>query len=327
MRIQKISLFPYQIPLKNKQVREGVLINILDHNENSGWGEIAPLPTWSQETLEEALAQLIQEKQALLNQVWEKEAYLKELAKLNLYPSVAFGIESALLAILDPFSSIAIPASALFMGTCEEIMQQAALRQAEGFTSAKLKVGHLTFREAESMIASLKDCFRLRIDVNRAWNTKEALAFFSQYAWDTFDYVEEPFQNPHDLRWFELPLAVDESFPCDLTLGDLEKLPTLKAIIYKPTIQGGMVGCQDLQKWAFKKSVQLVLSSSFESDIGLAHVALMAKRLSACPPVGLGTYHYLIHDLSVAPLQFSGAKVQIPAHISPNLEKLTMAVF
>ncbi|KIA76133.1 hypothetical protein DB43_AS00030 [Parachlamydia acanthamoebae] len=320
MRIQTLSLFPYQIPLKNHQMREGVLLHVVDQLGNSGWGEIAPLPKWSRETLKEALAELIQKKQDLLNHIWEKSTCLKELAKFDLCPSLTFGFESALFSILNPLPSTFIPVSALFMGSVEEIMQQATLRYAEGFTSAKLKVSNLTFKEAESIIALLKNRFRLRIDVNRAWNTKESLDFFSQYSFDAFDYVEEPFQNPQDLTLFQLPLAVDESFPHDLSLEDLEKIPALKAVIYKPTIQGGLLGCLDLHEWTLKKGISLVLSSSFESDIGLAHVASLAKRLSLTASVGLGTYHYLSQYLNTYPLQFSNAHIHIPERIIPKLE-------
>lgn len=191
------------------------------------------------------------------------------------------------------------------MGSPAEIFEQAALRHKEGYTSAKLKVCNLSFEEASQIIHQLKDLFRLRIDVNRAWKTEESLRFFAQFPLDTFDYVEEPFQNPNDLAQFPHPLAIDESFPQDLSLQQLESLPTLKALIYKPTIQGGLLGALSLNEWANKRGIALVLSSSFESDLGLAHVASIAKRLALVAPVGIGTYHYLKDHLCAEPLRFS----------------------
>lgn len=318
MKIKTLSLHPYEITLTNGQTRKGTFINLIDQLGNSGWGEVAPLPNWSRETLKDSLQQLHQKQQEFLNVDWTASDCLQVLGSLDLLPSVSFGLESALLSILTPISHHAIPTSALLMGSPGEILQQAEHRHKEGYTSAKLKVNHLSFEEAAKFIHQLKDRFRLRIDVNRAWKTPDSLHFFQQFPLDTFDYVEEPFQNPQDLAVFPHPLAVDESFPQDLSLNQLEALPTLKALIYKPTIQGGMLHCLPLSEWTKKKGIELVLSSSFESDLGLACVASIAHRLSLTPPVGIGTYHYLSEQICSPGLQFSHSLVHIPAHIKPR---------
>lgn len=284
-------------------------VHITDQEGNSGWGEIAPLPGWSLETLDEALRQFDQKYQEIL-----KVDSLETLSDLELLPSVSFGIESALLSILHPLSSHTVATSALLMGSPQEIMKLAEMRHKEGFTSAKLKVSQLNFKEAGQIIHELKDRFALRIDVNRAWKTSESLRFFEQFPLDAFDYVEEPFQNPYDLSTFSHPLAVDESFPRDLSLKDLEALPQLKALIYKPTIQGGLLKCLPLCEWAKKQKIEIVLSSSFESDLGLAHIASMAHRLSLQSPVGIGTYHYLSRYVCCPALSFSPF-VKISNHI------------
>lgn len=313
MKIQSIQIKPYQISLANNRMRSGVLIAITDVRGNKGWGEIAPLPKWSSETLEEALKQLKRKKERIINIEWTADTLFKELFLLELLPSVLFGFESALLSLLAPLPAYSVPTSALLMGSPDDILQQATERQREGFTSAKLKVSHLSFEQAERLIDQLKDTFRLRIDVNRAWSTSDSFQFFSQFPLDTFDYVEEPFQNPHELAQFQHPLAIDESFPQDLSLEQLALLPTLKALIYKPTIQGGMVGCLSLYDWATRRNVSLVLSSSFESDLGLASIASIAHRLSLTAPIGIGTYHYLNDYLCTTPLKFSGSTLIIPS--------------
>lgn len=314
MDIHTLALHPYTVPLTNGQIRSGVLINIVDAQGNSGWGDIAPLPRWSKETLDDAFTQLDQKQDQIIKITWAAHTCFKELEKLNLFPSVSFGLESALLALLAPLPEHTVVTSALFMGSVPEILMQAKLRQAEGYTSAKLKVSNLSFEDAEYVTNELKHLFRLRIDVNRAWPKEDSLRFFAKFPFDTFDYVEEPFQNPHDLAEFSHPLAVDESYPQDLSLEQLNSLPALKAIIYKPTLQGGMLGCLALREWARKRELTLVLSGSFESDVGVVNVASLARRLSLSAPVGVGTYHYLGNYLA-APLQFSGFLMHMPAQI------------
>jgi o-succinylbenzoate synthase len=292
MQIKTLTTHPYTIPLVNGQIRQGLLLKLTDEFENQSCGDIAPLPKRSRESLRDVIDQLQQKQRDILRIDWTPHNFIENLQKLCLFPSVIFGLESALLTLLSPLDDHTIQTSALFMGTFEEIMEQSQVRALEGYTSAKLKVSQLNFRDAERAIYALKDKFRLRIDVNRAWTTSESLHFFRQFSLDCFDYVEEPFENPHDLFLFTHPFAVDESFPDEISYEQLESLPQLKAVIYKPTIQGGLTGCLQLHEWCVKRGVQLVLSSSFESEIGLAHIVSMAHRLSISAPVGVGTVHF-----------------------------------
>lgn len=293
LKIQSIEIQPYALLLKSGHKREGAWIKITDSFGNFGMGEIAPLPNWSNETLSECLEQFKKKEVEIRSIDWEKETIFQELDRLNLLPSLSFGLEAALFSILDPLADFSVPVSCLLTGTFQEILSLSTIYRDQGYRSAKLKVSQLDFNEAFEIIHQLKEHFQLRIDVNRSWITEDSLRFFSQFSLDAFDYVEEPFQNPNDLFYFEHPLAVDESFPTDLTLGQLEKLPSLKAIIYKPTIQGGMLKGVPLYNWAKSCGVSFILSSSFESDLGLAQIASFAHRLSIKEPVGIGTYDYL----------------------------------
>ncbi len=296
MKIEKLSYYPYEIPFTTGLIRSGVLLYVTGEAGKNGWGEVAPLPNWSKESLEESLGELREREEEILGIDWTPHTCFDELHKLALLPSCSFGMESALLSILMPLSGYSVRTSALFTGTPSQILLHAEQRKKEGYTSAKLKVSNLDFKETREVIVRLKDVFRLRIDVNRAWNTEDSLRFFSEFPLDTFDYVEEPFLNPHDLAAFPHPLAVDESFPGDLSLQQVESFPTLKALIYKPTVQGGMLHCIPLHRRAVKRGVSIVLSSAFESDVGLANIDSMAHRLSLSSPVGTGTRHYFKRD-------------------------------
>lgn len=291
--IKKLILHPFEMPLKTGCLRKGVYIQIVDDTCNEGWGECAPLPRFSRETLEDCIEELTRRQDEILQIEWTENSLFSELKKLQLLPAVSFGLESALLSVLSPLEEHQVQASALLMGSVKEILAQADLREAEGYRSAKLKVGSLNFDDAAFVIHRLKKRFHLRIDVNRAWKTTESLRFFLQFDSNTFDYVEEPFQNPKDLIKFPHPFAVDESYPHDLSLNELEILPLLKALIYKPTIQGGLLGCLHLKEWAAKMGVSLVLSSAFESALGLSHVSSLSHRLSLSSPVGIGTADFI----------------------------------
>lgn len=292
MKLQNLSLTAYDVPFTFGGVRSGFFLHLTDESGKVFSGEIAPLPSRSKETLGQALQQFYQKRKEILSIDWQESTCLSFIGKLQLFPSVSFALESALLDILSPLPPFSPPVSALLMGSVEEILQHAEARKNEGYKSAKLKVGRLSFNDAKIVIDAFKDTFLLRIDVNRAWETKECLEFFSQYPLDAFEYVEEPFKEIADLPLFTHPLAIDESFPQDLCLEELEALPMLKAVIYKPMIQGGMAYCLPLQAWANVKKISFILSSGFETELGLSSILAMWQRLSLTTSVGIGTHHY-----------------------------------
>lgn len=305
MKIQTLSYYVYENKFSNKRPRLGILLYITNEEDLIAWGEVSPLPGWSQESIEDCLKQIEKYKSKILQKNWTASSLLENLREFDLFPSVIFGLESALFSLLSPLSNYEIPVSALLMGSYEEILEQAEIRHQEGYTSAKVKISNLKPEKAFHLINQLKDFFHLRVDVNRAWQTKDSLQFFSRFSLDTFDYVEEPFQNPQDLHVFPHPLAVDESFPKDLSLEELNLLPNLKSLVYKPTLQGGIRHFLPLHEFASKKNISIVLSSSFESTLGLSHIISMAHRFSLSSPIGIGTYYHLqdqfAHFLKIEP--------------------------
>jgi O-succinylbenzoate synthase len=208
-----------------------------------------------------------------------------------LYPSVAFG--------LFPCSNVEIswPVSALLMGTANEIHKQAI--KFRDYPYAKIKIGNLPLKDAIEIVKELKDHFRLRIDVNGAWSLTKALTFCSHFKENDFDYIEDPLQNEEELPLFPFPIAIDFSVTNT----------QVKARIWKPSLKG-----------IPKADPKIILSSAYESGIGLARIVQLAYHLDLpLHPIGLGTYHYLEHDLLETPLHFSKGIVTLPK-LKPNLK-------
>lgn len=319
MKIASFSFYTYQIPYELEQIRSGLVVHLSAENGKIGWGEIAPLPNWSKETLSEAIVELKNIEKKCLKIEWTAGNISEKLGELSLHPSIHFGLESALFFIFNPIPPCRIPAAALLKGTLKQILEQASLRYSEGYSTAKLKVSNLSFEEAENAILNLKERFRLRIDVNRAWKAKDSIAFFSKFPINTFDYIEEPFFDLKYLNDFSHPIAIDESYPSYLSIKELEQISNLKALIYKPTIQGGLSVIRPLLKWCQKRTISLILSSSFESDLGLYQIATLAARLSLSSlPLGIGTYFHMKEQLMEHPLNFFGPYVNIGENMAPK---------
>ncbi len=225
------QLYQYKLPS-----REGLILQI-----DEGFGEIAPLPGFSQETLAEAQGEVLS---------WIQS---KTPPKL---PSVRWGIECA----SHPLKSVHLPLS--------------ALGPKPGFNTVKLKLGHLTVNDAVKLVKNQDPKTRLRLDCNRAWTLEQAIEFTSHFKPTDFEYLEEPVKELAEFsKRTGFPVAVDESISCDWN-----QIPTLKAIVVKPMIVGHIP--------EVPPHLDLVLSSSYESGLGLLHIA---NRSRGSLPIGLDT--------------------------------------
>ncbi len=236
---------------------------------NQGWGEISPLPGLSQETFEEARDEILH----LLPHL--------EMAKPSL-PSVRFGLSSA--SAPFPIIPIRIPLCALN-------------REAPGFKTVKLKLGHLSLDAAVALVKQYQGKYRLRVDCNGVWTLRQALSFAAHFKSGDFEYLEDPIGNFSDLVRFSetthFPIAVDKS----LASLPIQEIPTLKAIVVKPTVIGAIP--------TPPPNVQLILSSSYETGLGLLHIARLAQKLSLDLPIGLDTVRLLNTDFLTSPIDTS----------------------
>lgn len=248
-----VKLFRYKLPLKNGKVRKGLILQSGDR-----FGEIAPLPGFSKETLAEAQKEAIE---------WIENKTSPTL------PSVRFGIAS----LEKELRPIHIP-------LC-------ALGAKEGFSTVKLKLGHLPLTDAISLVKEHYRKFSLRLDCNRAWTLSQAIEFASHFKPTDFLYLEEPLKTFEELAIFSkkthFPIALDESLH-----EDWSRIPSLKAIVVKPTLVGSIPQVD--------KHLDLILSSSYESGLGLLHIAHLSTNSL---PIGLDTSSAFVEDLLIDPIK------------------------
>ena len=169
----------------------------------------------------------------------------------------------------------------------------------------------------------------LRCDSNRGWSLAQAVEFGAalQLAGCALDYLEEPTRSPDDMGAFfaatGIPTALDETLDeavaaaaaASPALGGAAAAPLLPpgcaALVVKPSLLGGLERAAQLVRWAARRGVRCVASSSFDSSVGLAaHAALAALadgvilsdgRPALSPAHGLGTQSWFARDVSPKP--------------------------
>ena len=134
------------------------------------------------------------------------------------------------------------------------------------------------------------------------------------------DYYEDPLKSPLDSPFFPYPLAFDET----IRSGGIEKipfLPQLKALIIKPSLMGGCSRLTKIVSLCQKKGIDFILSSSYESEIGLMQIAKLEQRLKLPKKaIGLDTSSYFLRPLIKGGLRLKKGNIILPGHWSLNQE-------
>ena len=285
-----IDYFQYELPLKKPWVeptRKGFVVTF-KKDGITGFGEVAPVPGYSTESFAEAAEELRLGSYTLPSVIWGVE-----LAKLS-WRAQKEGVSICKLLSESPEESLKVNA----LHSIDDIIDL------KPGSCVKIKVGRASLEEEIAAITPLIGKYRIRLDANRAWDLKTALAFASVFAPGSFEYIEEPLDNYEQLSLFYKESA--HSFALDETLHSQKNIPEidgLVAIIIKPTLIGSLDSIYNFVKQARERSIDVVFSAAFESGIGTSAVAHLAAAWgTAGLPVGLDTYSWFAQDLLSSPL-------------------------
>jgi len=194
----------------------------------------------------------------------------------------------------------------------DDAVERAVALVEEGYTSLKLKVGRQGDEGAAADAQRVRDVraavggdVQLRCDANRAFGLGAAVEFGLAIADCGVEYVEEPCADPQHLEsFFEqtgVPVALDESvddgtFSTAAAAAEGEDedeagetaavllLPPsagIAAVVLKPSVVGGLERAAALAHAARAQGARAVVSSAFESSVGLAACAALAAMLDA----------------------------------------------
>lgn len=301
---------------------------ILEQNGYSGIGECSVIPGLSHE-YKDGYEQKIHEIAGKIN-----SGVIPSLDDLDDFPSIRFGLETALLDLKHESQGILFPSAftrgeqgisingLIWMGSKQEMQSRISEKLDQGFKVLKLKVGALDFNEERSLLKTIREEFQptdleIRLDANGAFSASEAPEKLKQLSEFNIHSIEQPIKAGQweamaDLcNTSPLPVALDEEL-IGISYSTIKEkiLDTIKPhyIILKPSLIGGLQKSKEWIDVAALKNVGWWATSALESNVGLNAIAQWVFTLKPQMVQGLGTGQVFSNNIN-SPLILKGPEL------------------
>lgn len=213
----------------------------------------------------------------------------------------------------------------VWMGTYEEMLARLEEKLQAGFHCVKLKIGAIDFFKELDLIKRIRDVYtkeqvELRVDANGGFLPENAMSLLEALAKYDIHSIEQPIKQ-HQwpkmaqlCRETPLPIALDEEL-IGVNVRSMKQalLDTVRPqyIILKPSLHGGIYGCNEWIELANRRGIGSWITSALESNIGLnaiAHYAAKVYGSNVKMPQGLGTGQLFTDNIPM-PLEIRGDKL------------------
>lgn len=256
---------------------------------------------------------------------------------LRPYPSMLFGIETAFAQLAAGGSTalfdtsfargeVGIPTNGLvWMGSYDQMLARMQEKLDLGFRCIKLKIGAIDFDKELELLRIIRSAFpkdkvELRVDANGAFAANEAMARLEQLARYDLHSIEQPIRQH---QWadmarlcLESPIAIaldEELIGVNLPHQKQCLLDTIRPqyVVLKPSLHGGMMGCEEWVAMAKARDIGSWMTSALESNVGLNAIAHLAARTYGTDnimPQGLGTGQLFTDNIDM-PIALRGERM------------------
>lgn len=210
----------------------------------------------------------------------------------------------------------------VWMGTYEEMLARLEEKLQAGFHCVKLKIGAIDFFKELDLIKRIRNVYtkkqvELRVDANGGFLPENAMSQLEALAKYDIHSIEQPIKQ-HQwpkmaqlCRETPLPIALDEEL-IGVNVRSMKEalLDTIRPqyIILKPSLHGGIYGCNEWIQLADQRGIGSWITSALESNIGLnaiAHYAAKVYGPNVQMPQGLGTGQLFTDNIPM-PLEIRG---------------------
>lgn len=304
-----LNFYLYNIPfyksLRNSQTsfrrRKGLILEFITGNRTY-YGEAAPLPGFSKETLQQVV-DMAKEKRKTFLKLFESSNRIGTINRFGqrneIPPSLAFAIDTiahqveahshrnSLKDYLFPDAPSRIPVNTLLTLSDDQPLREVRNKMNRGFQTFKFKIG-VDFNTELSTLQRIRTEFpaiTIRLDANRAWKPGSAARNLQELAELDIEFCEEPLAvaSPENYTALKqetrIPLALDESLYQN---GNWHKLlPYTDYIIIKPMLLGGFKTILETRNIADTYNNKTIFTTSLESGIGRIFTAILASGMGA----------------------------------------------
>ena len=340
MQIKRLKIYRYKIPLTDPlnmkgevlHNRSGLILEMTTDNGLIGLGDCAPFPNLHTETIDDCIKEIRSNRDRIVHKSVPDSVngVLSQFDDLNCIPSVRFALDCALINIVASNSKIGfsefinprhrpeIEVNGLLAGSDDVILAEAKRLIKTGFSVLKLKVGRRSIAEEIATVRKLQlilgKTVKLRTDANRAWSFDQAVEFAEGISDCNIEYIEEPIAEPERLHeLFErtgLHIAYDESL-YGKSAEEVKIFSGLRAFVLKPSVLGSVKNTLNFIEFADRNNIKPVISSAFESGIGLYALAGLASCTKSPAAAGLDTYKWFEHDIALKPFSAESGRIDI----------------
>jgi len=266
---------------------------------------------------------------------------------LNEFPSIKFGLETALKDLNAEISGILFPSEftsgersipingLIWMGDTENMYQKIKEKVDTGFNCIKIKIGAINFEDELKLLKRIRIDFserdlELRVDANGAFKPDDALEKLEKLSEFNLHSIEQPIKKN---QWKEManlcqvspvPIALDEELIGISEKNEIkEMLNTIQPqyIILKPSLIGGLQKSELFIKEAEKRGIGWWVTSALESNIGLNVIAQWVYTLNTKMHQGLGTGQLFVNNIP-SPLNIKNARLNYGDNNEWNFESV-----
>ncbi|NWH04866.1 o-succinylbenzoate synthase [Desulfobacter latus] len=297
---------------------------VLEKEGRVGVGECAPLPGLSAESIAEV-------EQALAALAADPDGFCAQAHQQRIPASIRFAVETALRDLEQTGPQILFPSSftrgekgiringLIWMGEPSFMKEQIRQKLDSGWRCIKLKIGALQFEEELAILKDIRaeysaDDVILRVDANGGFSPNDALDRLGQLAELGIHSIEQPIAKG---QWQHMAGVCKQS-PLDIAFDEeligirereekIHLLDTLAPhyLVLKPSLHGGMEGCDEWIELADARGIGWWITSYLESNLGLNAIAQWAFLKQPSLHQGLGTGQLFTNNMA-SPLEIRG---------------------
>ena len=271
-------------------------IIVLQDTETKIFGECAPLPHLSKESIDDCWS-FLEENQREIQNLPVSNELLDNIPSALKMAFEGMGIERKCAQFKSNFP---IKINGLvWMNGFDAMEEELHQKVIQGFDVIKVKIGQHDFdaecRFLEKVRQKYADKIELRLDANGAFTVDDALIKIKDLSRFNIHSLEQPIAVN---QWEAMEMICMES-PIDIALDEeligVEATETLfknikpHYLILKPTLHGGFSNCDRWIELCNKYDTPWWATSALESNIGLYQIALWVNQYEPKLPQGLGT--------------------------------------